>query len=43
MTDEKQTRVASNAALPHLHRVPWSRLITVVASVLEAALKVAIF
>lgn len=43
MTDENQTRVASSAALPHLHTVPWSILTTVVASVLEAALKVAMF
>lgn len=39
MTDEKQTRVASSAALPHLHTGPYLQL---VASVLDAALKVAI-
>lgn len=43
MTDEKQTRVTSSAALPHLHTEPWSILTTVGASVLDAALKVAAF
>lgn len=43
MTDELSSRGANSAALPHLHMVPWSILTTVAASVLEAALKVAIF